>query len=70
MKKLLTVREAAAELGISERAYWLRIYRGQVPYRRWGRKVVVLAGELSTFIEGLPGATAEEAVAKVEASTH
>jgi len=45
----------------------LRIYRNQVPYRRWGRKVVVPAGELDRFIKELPGATAEEAAVRAEA---
>ena len=66
MKRLLTVREAAEELNITERAAWQRIYRHQLPYRRWGRKVVVPAAELEKFIESLPGVSAEEAAAKVE----
>lgn len=65
-KRVLTIPEAAQELGITERAAWQRVYRGQIPFRRWGRKVVVPADELDTFIKSLPGATAEEAAAKAE----
>ena len=65
--KFLTVREAAAELNITERAVWQRIYRNELPHRRWGRKVVVVASELERFIASLPGVTAEEATAKIEA---
>ncbi|HJY81346.1 MAG TPA: DNA-binding protein [Candidatus Binatia bacterium] len=58
--------QAAEALGITERACWQRIYRKQIPFRRWGRKVVIVADELDAFIKSLPGATIEEAVAKVE----
>jgi excisionase family DNA binding protein len=68
MKKVLTIPEAAQELGITEHAAWQRVYRGQIPFRRWGRKVMVPVDELDAFIKGLPGATAEEeAAAKTEA---
>lgn len=65
MKKLLSVKEAAAELGISERAAWQRIYRGELPHRRWGGKVVVVPSELEKFIATLPGLSAEEAAGKI-----
>ena len=68
MKKVLTIPEAAQELGITERAAWQRVYRKQIPFRRWGRKVVVPIDELETFIKSLPGATAEEAAAGAEAA--
>jgi excisionase family DNA binding protein len=65
-KRLLTVPEAAQELGITERAAWQRVYRGQIPFRRWGKKVVIPADELDLFIKSLPGLNAEQAAAKVE----
>jgi len=68
VKRLLTVREAAEELNITERAAWQHIYRHQLPHRRWGRKVVVPAAELEKFIESLPGVNAEEAIARVGAA--
>ncbi len=68
MKRFLTIPEAAQELGITERAAWQRVYRGQIPYRRWGRKVVVPVDELDSFIKNLPGTSAEEAAAKAEAT--
>jgi len=55
VKRLLTVREAAEELNMTERAAWQHIYRHQLPHCRWGRKVVVPAAELEKFIESLPG---------------
>ncbi len=66
MKKLLSVRDAAAELSITERAAWQRIYRNELPHRRWGGKVVIVASELEKFIASLPGLSAEEASAKIE----
>lgn len=66
MKKLLSVREAAAELSITEKAAWQRIYRQELLHRRWGGKVVVMASELEKFIANLPGLSAEEAAAKIE----
>lgn len=66
MKRTLSVAEVAEELGISKRAVWQRIYRGQLPYRRWGRKVFVLRDELDTFLRGLPGTSSEEAAAKAQ----
>ena len=68
MKKNLTVPEAAARLGISERATWQRIYRGQLPHRRWGRRVIIPQDELETFIKELPGCSVEEALAEIRRS--
>jgi hypothetical protein len=65
VKKLLSVKEAAIELGISERACWQRIYKHELPHRRWTSKVVIVASELEKFIGTLPGLSAEEAAAKV-----
>ena len=68
MKKTLTVPEAATELGISERACWQRIYRKQIPFRRWGRKILISKAELDRFLLALPGVSADEAVAKIHES--
>lgn len=66
MKKHLTVPEAAETLGITERAAWQRLYRGQLPHRRWGRRVLIPLAELERFIEQLPGCTAEDARKAIE----
>ena len=68
MKKNLTVPEAAERLGISERATWQRIYRGQLPHRRWGRRVIIPQDELEEFIKELPGCSVEEALAEIRRS--
>lgn len=67
MKKTLTVPEVAAELGMTAKAVRQRIARGQLPYRRWGRRVLVLASELEAFLKTLPGTSAEEAATHGEA---
>jgi excisionase family DNA binding protein len=66
MKKYLKIPEAAQLLGISDKAAWQRLYRGELPYRRWGRRVLIPVEELEKFIAALPGKTAAEAVTAVE----
>jgi excisionase family DNA binding protein len=64
--KYLSVPEAAEVIGISTKAAWQRLYRGELPYRRWGRRVMIPVDELESFLRSLPGKTADEAVAAVE----
>jgi excisionase family DNA binding protein len=64
--KYLKVAEAAPILGITQKAVRQRIARGELPYRRWGRRVLIPAQELESFLEALPSKTAKEAVAAVE----
>ena len=58
----LSVAQVAERLGISERAVRQRIYRGQLPYKRWGRRVIVPLDELEAFLRALPGCSAQEAL--------
>ena len=62
----LTVPELAVELGITQRAAWQRIYRKQIPHRRWGRSVIIPRAELDEFLAALPGTSAQEAIQKVD----
>ncbi|HKA52227.1 MAG TPA: helix-turn-helix domain-containing protein [Candidatus Binatia bacterium] len=57
----LTVPQAAAITGQSERAVWLDISRCRFPHRRHGRKVIILRDELLAFLKSLPGVSLEEA---------
>ncbi len=43
------------------------IRRGQLPYRRLGGRIICLKSELTDFLGSLPGVTAAEARANVEA---
>ena len=67
MKHYLSVPEAAAMLGITARAAWQRIYRGHLPYRRWGRRVLIPYAELALFMDGLPGHRADDVLARMGA---
>ncbi len=66
MKKYLTIPQTAALLGITERATWQRLYRGQLPYRRWGRRVLVPLAELERFMDELPGQSADDALRNID----
>ena len=64
--KNLTVAEVAERLGISERAVRQRINRGQIPFKRWNRRIFVPEDELDRFLKALPGCSVEEALEEVK----
>ncbi len=66
MKNYLTVAQVAPPLGLTEKAVRQRIARGQLPYKKLGRRVLIPADELEKFLAALPGRNADEAVAAVE----
>jgi excisionase family DNA binding protein len=66
MTRYLTVKETAQLTGSTPKAIRNRIARGQLPYRKLGRRVLVPEQDLKIFLEALPGRTAQEAVAAVE----
>jgi excisionase family DNA binding protein len=66
MKKFLGVPETAEMLNTTQRAIWQRIYRHQIPFRRWGKRVLIPVDELEEFLKALPGTTAKEAVTSVQ----
>jgi excisionase family DNA binding protein len=66
VKKYLTIAEAAPPSGMTEKAFRHRLARGQLPYRKLGRRILIPADELEKFLAALPGRTAEEAVNAVE----
>ena len=65
-KKYMTVAELADTYGWTEKSIWQRIYRGQMPHRRWGRRVLIPVAELEQFLAALPGRTAEEAALQLD----
>ncbi len=69
MTKYRSVAETAPSLGLTEKALRQRIFRGQVPYKKLGRRILIPTQELDEFLMALPGQTAEEAVAAVEERT-
>jgi len=66
-KKALSVKEAAGLLNQTERAIWMKIYRHQIPYRRWGKRVFILTEELEEFLKALDGVSADEAAERAAA---
>ena len=68
MKQYLTIARAAPVLGITEKALRQRIFRGQIPHRRWGHRIIIDTDELDKFMTGLPGKTAEDAAHAVDTS--
>jgi hypothetical protein len=64
---VLDVPAVAAFLGVTEKAARAQIARGLLPHRRLGGRVVCLADEIRAFLAGLPGTTADEALANVAA---
>lgn len=62
MGKILTVKEVAKLLGLSEPAVRMKIRRGQLPARKMGQRIVFLQDELLIFIEGLPPVNPKKSV--------
>ncbi len=61
--EVMDVHTAATEFfGGSEDFVRSRAARGELPYRRWGRKIIFLRSEIQAFlIDTLPGVTLAEA---------
>ena len=59
-KDFLTVKEVAQALGISEQGVRMKIYRRQIPARRWGRRVIILREDLERFMRSLPPAVPDD----------
>jgi hypothetical protein len=58
----------AAEWGVSEGEIRARVSRGQLPYKKWGGRIVFLAEELAAYLKALPGVSVEDAVKNTAAS--
>jgi hypothetical protein len=52
--RALFIPDVARTIGKTEAATRRLIERGQIPSRRWGYRVVVLADELEQFLRRLP----------------
>ena len=60
--EFLRIAEVAVLLGMSKQAVKWRIARGELPYRRWGRSILISRHDLKAFLDELPGVTAGAAV--------
>ncbi|RMH07490.1 MAG: DNA-binding protein [Nitrospirae bacterium] len=48
--EVMDIAPCAAVLGLSEKAVRYRVSRRQLPFRRWGRRVIFLRSELMAFL--------------------
>lgn len=64
--RYLTVAEVAAKLGMTPKAVYVRVTRGEIPHRRWGRKLVFCEAEIDHFLSALPGVSVLGALARQE----
>jgi excisionase family DNA binding protein len=55
MNKYLNTNEAALFLGRTPKAIRRMVDRGQIPFRRWGKRIVFVREELEEFVNALPG---------------
>lgn len=51
---VLNVDEAAEELQMTERALRAWIWRGKIPVKRLGKRVLILRSDLERFLSELP----------------
>jgi excisionase family DNA binding protein len=66
-EKLLNVEDAATLLGRTPHAVYQMVSRGQIPYRKAGRRIFFMESELREFIASLPGVTIENLRAREHA---
>jgi excisionase family DNA binding protein len=67
-KQYLKLSEVATLLGVDETTIQRRCRRGEFPYRRWGRTIMISRRELDEFLQTLPGCDVPSAVAACVAS--
>jgi hypothetical protein len=65
--EVMDVATAAAWLGVKDKCVRARVARRQLPYRRWGGRVVFLKAELLAYLGRLPGVTLEQAIGNNDA---
>lgn len=53
-KVILKIKEVAELLGDTPQSVRMRVYRGQLPARKLGGKIVFLKEELEEFLRSLP----------------
>ena len=58
----LDVTSAREFLGWTEKTLRARVARRQVPFRKFGGRIIFLREELEKFMQGLPGCGVEEAL--------
>lgn len=59
MSEILTVKEVAEMLKLSEHTIRMKVYRSQLPARRLGGRIIFIREELERYIKNLPPAVRE-----------
>ena len=62
----LTIDWVATMLGKKRKAVEKMVERRQIPFRKHGKRIVLIRSELTAFFDKLPGVTLEEAERRVE----
>jgi excisionase family DNA binding protein len=62
LRKVLSPEQAAEILGVTRQTVWALTRRGEIPYRRLGRKVLIEEEELEKWFSSLPGKSAGEVI--------
>ena len=60
--EILDVAAVAEWLGVSEDMIRARQSRQQIPYRKWGGRIIFLRAEVMRYLEQLDGVSIEEAL--------
>jgi excisionase family DNA binding protein len=60
----MDVKTAASELGANEKFLRGKIERKEIPFRKWGGRIVILRADLERYLNNLPGVSTEEALKK------
>ena len=53
-RAVLSILDVAQRLGWTEHATRRAVERGQIPARRWGRRIVILPEEFTAYLRALP----------------
>ncbi len=54
-------------LGVSDGKVRSAVYRGLLPYRKWGGRIIFISSEVEAFLAALPGVSAAEALGNLAA---
>lgn len=53
--EVLSIAQCARLLGLTEKAVRRRIARRHLPFRRFGRRIIIIRAELLAYLDQLPG---------------
>ena len=59
-KRYINIEEASYLTGMTQDALYRKVERGQIPYRKWGKRLLFEQRELLEFLDALPGMRPED----------